>query len=656
MKKAIILLIILLTVQIVKSQKSQYLPYDFKKIQTLSASEDEKFKKNGSVILNESRILDFFYNDKGNLECNEIFHKTIKVYNQAEIDDNNQIYLSMEDANELIEIKARFISKDNKITEVDKHNIKTLENLESKGDYKIFAIEGVAVDGIIDYYYIIKTSPSLYSGYYVQSSIPKFNVSIIISLPQNLRMVTKTYNNLKEMKDTLLETLEKRVYTLSSDFIPALESEPYSLYKSNLQRVEYVVCYNYSKNRTRFYTFNEAAQTYYDNLNTLEKSENKALKSFISEMKISNKLSAEEKIRKVELFIKTHINFIKKSGEEFVAIDKITTNKYANSTGLIRLYINIFKEMDIDAQPLFTCDKSNKVFDKNFDAWNSLDDNLIYFPEIKKYMIPDHWAFRLGLIPEDFIDNYGLFFKRTKVSDIESYIPETKLISFPTYHESGDSIFLEVKLTEELTNTKSDLRRVLTGYSASEIQPFYKLMDADQKKDILKHFAALSIETAKTENVKVKNTEPEDFYVKPLIISCDIENAGFIEKAGSNVLIKIGEMIGPQAELYNENKERKLEVVHNHNRHYYRKIIIHLPKGYKVSNLTDLNMNVHINDGDFPSAAFISKASLKGEILEVDMLEYYSKMKYSISEYEVFKAVINAAADFNKKILILTEM
>ena len=126
----------------------------------------------------------------------------------------------MEDANELVELKARFISKENKITEVDKNNIKTVENLESKGDYKIFAIEGVAVDGIIDYYYVIKKSPSLFSGYYLQSEIPKMNVNFTISLPKNLRMVTKSYNNLKEMKDTILDSIGKRVYTLSSDFIP----------------------------------------------------------------------------------------------------------------------------------------------------------------------------------------------------------------------------------------------------------------------------------------------------------------------------------------------------------------------------------------------------------------------------------------------------
>lgn len=646
---------ILISAQFGKSQKSQYLPYGFKEVKKLSASEDEKFKKNGSVILNESRIFDFYYNDKDKLACYEIYHKTIKVYNQEGIDDNNQFYLSMEDAKELVDLKARFISKENKITEVNKDNIKTVENLESKGDYKIFAIEGVAIDGVIDFYYVIKKAPSLYSGYYLQSGIPKYNVSLIISMPKTLRMVTKSYNNLAEMKDTIIESTEKRVYTLNSDFIPELESEKYSLYKANLQRVEYVICYNYSKNRTRFYTFNEAAQTYYENMNSLEKPEVKSLNKLISEMKISNKLSVEEKIRKVELFVKTHINFIKKSGYDFVDISKIVENKYANATGLTRLYVNIFKELEIEVQPLLTCDKNDRIFDKNFDSWNSLDDNLLYFPEIKKYLFPENWAYRLGLIPNEYLDNYGLFFRTAKVADIESYIPEVKQISFPTYQESGDSIFLEVNLTDEYTNTKSKLKRVLSGYSAFDLQPFYKILEADDKKDLLKHYAGLSLETAKFENVKIENIEPEDFYVKPMIIKCDLEYSGFIEKAGNNLLIKVGEMIGPQSELYNEKKERKLEVVNDNNRHYYRQIIIHLPKGYKVANLNDLNMDVHTNDGSFPTSAFISKASINGELLILDMTEYYSRMKYPASDFEAFRAVINAAADFNKKTLILTE-
>ncbi|MCX6232573.1 MAG: DUF3857 domain-containing protein [Bacteroidetes bacterium] len=655
MKKIFYLLLFLSLTQIGKAQKSQYLPYGFKKIQTLTAAEDEKFKKHGSLVLNETRIIDFSYNEKHILECNFIYHLTTKVYNQNGIDDNNRIYLSLDEENELIDLKARFISKDNKITEVNKNNIKTVENLENKGDYKIFAIEGVEVDGIIDYYYVIKRPASLYKGYYLQSDVPKYNVDLTISLPSNLRMVTKSYNGLNDMKDTLREDIEKRIYTLNVKFIPELESEKYSMYKSNLQRLEYVICYNYNKNRTRFYTFNEAAQNFYENINNIEKPEQKAIKKLISEVNISNKLSAEEKIRKVEIYVKTHISYIKKDGPEFSNIEKICTNKYANSHGFTTLFLNIFKELEIDAQPVITCNKAEKEFDKNFDSWNSLTDNLIYFPEIKKFMIPDHWAYRLGFIPDSFIDNFGLFFKRTKVADIESYIPELKRISVPTYQESADSIFLEVNFIDDYTNSKSKLRRVLTGYSASEIQPYYKILEADSKKDILKQFAALGIETAKTENLKIDNIETEDFFVKPFILNCDIENPGFVEKAGANLLVKVGEMIGPQAELYNEKKERKLDVVHDHNRHYYRKLVIHLPKGFKPQNLNDFNMNVNTNDGDFPSAAFISKASINGDVLVIDMIEYYSKMKYKASEYEVFRAVINAAADFNKKTLIFSE-
>ncbi len=655
MKKLIVLLIMVLLSYYAKSQKSDYLPYGFKSIATLSEEDDEEYRKIGSVILNETRIIDCFYNEKDKLESYLIFHKTIKVYTQKEVDQNNKIYIALDDVTEVVDIKAKFISKDNKITEVDKDHIKTIKNLETEGKYKIFAIEGVEPEGVIDFFYILKKIPVLYNGYYMQSETPKLNVNLTISMPINLRMRTKSYNGLNDMSYVLVESSGKRIYTLTSEFIPAFEKEKYAAYKANLQRIEYTMCYNYLISRTRFYTFNEAAQNFYEDMYSVGKQEKKAVKKFISKMDISSKHTIEEKVRKVESYIKTHINLTKKSGASYSLLNEIIANKLANSKGFTKLYVNIFKKLEIRIQPLLTCNRNDFEFDKDFDAWNNLSKNLIYFPELRKTLIPDHWAYRLGMIPEEYTDNYALFFKLVKVSDVESFIPEVKRILHPAYQESGDSLFLEVNLTDGFTNTKSNLRRVFTGYSAFQLQPFYEIMNADQKKNVLKRFAGLGIESAKTENIIVENTQARDFYVKPLIISCELENSGFIEKTGKNLLLNVGEMIGARSESYNPVKERKLEIINDNTRHYYRSIVVHLPKGYKVMNLDELNMNITTKDGDFPTAAFISTATIKGNDLVLENTEYYSKLRYPAMEFDAFKAVINATAEFSKKTLILTE-
>ncbi len=57
-----------------------------------------------------------------------------------------------------------------------------------------------------------------------------------------------------------------------------------------------------------------------------------------------------------------------------------------------------------------------------------------------------------------------------------------------------------------------------------------------------------------------------------------------MEKAGPRILFKVGELIGPQIEMYRDD-ERTAEVENDFNRMYDRTIKIRLPKGYQVKNL-----------------------------------------------------------------------
>ena len=56
-----------------------------------------------------------------------------------------------------------------------------------------------------------------------------------------------------------------------------------------------------------------------------------------------------------------------------------------------------------------------------------------------------------------------------------------------------------------------------------------------------------------------------------------------------------------------------------------------------------------------PSCGFYSSYTLNGNVLKIISKEFYSQENYPASDFEQFRAVINAAADFNKKTLVLTK-
>jgi hypothetical protein len=60
-------------------------------------------------------------------------------------------------------------------------------------------------------------------------------------------------------------------------------------------------------------------------------------------------------------------------------------------------------------------------------------------------------------------------------------------------------------------------------------------------------------------------------------------------------------------------------------------------------------------NGGKVSCCFTSWVELQGDKLVIYSKEYYSENGYPASRFEEFRKVINAAADFNKKTIILSK-
>ena len=83
----------------------------------------------------------------------------------------------------------------------------------------------------------------------------------------------------------------------------------------------------------------------------------------------------------------------------------------------------------------------------------------------------------------------------------------------------------------------------------------------------------------------------------------------------------------------------------------YRKIRFEYQQDYTAKNLTDLNIDIQQTSEALISKGFVSSYKLTGNARDVKVMENYRNIKYLPSEFEVFKKVINAAADLNKVLL-----
>ena len=608
---------------------------------------------NGAAVTMERRIFETYLNAENYFEELFVYHLKIKIESHDALSSFNKIYISLKNVIDIVNIQARFISSSGKITVLPKESIKQIANLENNGDYKTFAIEGAEVGGQIEYFYVLRRKFDPYSGYYIQDQIPRSNVEIIFAYPSKVEYQIKTYNGLSPFK--LDKNNPDRTYQKSfSAYIPAIEKEGYSDYKAELMRFEYTFSYNHYNSSLRKYSWNTGCENIYKNIYDLSKSDKTAAQS-LSRQIIQGEVGTEQKVRAIENWIKSNISISKEIPYQKELSD-VLKRKQANNNTAIKLFVATFQAADIKFELISTSNKTNQPFDPNLNCGNFMNYYLFYFPDIDEYMSPDDAEYRLGLIPTNYQGEYGLFMRPVSYNkDLTSLAYQVRKIPLQDYRLNSDTLIIILSLLENETDIQANIRRIMTGELGRVFQNVFQNLPEDKKQEVAEQVFRMGDQNSKVSSQKLVNSDPNSIGVLPFIWDVSLQAGNLIENAGNDLIFHIGETIGQQSELYQE-KSRKLPINIGMLHNYYRKITFEIPDGYKVVNPENLNMNIAMKNDDKISCTFTSEAKINGNQLVIISREYYTEESYPAERYNEFRDVINAAADFNKKTILLKKI
>jgi len=213
-----------------------------------------------------------------------------------------------------------------------------------------------------------------------------------------------------------------------------------------------------------------------------------------------------------------------------------------------------------------------------------------------------------------------------------------------------DTMYVKASISNDGNQVNYHLIRLMRGDISANFQAYYDQVNDEAKKEIQEIFVKFG-DNAVVDNCIVKNTAQAEVLVKPFHLEAEVHTDA-VNMANDKYIVNIGLLIGRQAELYND-KERQQAVDAQSLHGYYRTIEFTIPDGYRCADISPLNMDVSLDDGTGISARFTSKAEIIGNVIKVENIEYYDKIEYPVELYDAFKAVINAAADFNKVSIVL---
>lgn len=658
------------------SQSAQEIPTTQKSqaIETLNAEElknynwkeeasllaiPENHQEADEVILKDKTIIHFDYDTENSLEEYYVSHTIKFVNSDASIDDNNKIYLPFSPSVEVIEQKARVITPEGKVINMQEADIK--EATKEERTFRYFALKGLVKGAQVESFFKLRKIAPEYDGKIevIQEDVPKYNTELDIITPENLIMLSKSYNGLANLeKVEMKDSTENKVFHLTQawDYIEPLKDEENAFRMPNTQKIIYKIEKNLLSPRTDIVSYDKIAKGLYENVDIVpDKKLAKTIQKFLKSAKLGKaSKSPKQSIIALENYLKQNFSVIEQNAAELQDIPTILKNKVASKVGILKLYCAILNHQNINHQIVLTTNRDRHKFDKDFEAYNFLVNYVLYFPDIDEYLAPTSVFNKFGVIPFLWTNTYALFIEPVELGNFKTVKANIKFIEPLASVDSSDEMFVEVSTKDGFKNLEVIYNKTATGYYAQIWQPYYDLVDEEQKKEINESQVKFLTEDLEITKMEIENEGMEAFGVKPFKFKSTFTTKAFMERAGEKVLFKIGDLIGPQVEMYQVG-ERKLPVESQFNRRYYRELTLNVPKGFTVKNLDQLNFDEVYKEDGVVVAKFVSNYTFENNTVKVIIEETYDKIEWSVDLFEEYRRIINAAADFNKVVLYLEQ-
>lgn len=590
-----------------------------------------------------------------------LIHKRIKVFTDQGIERFNKLYLPVSEDRAFIIEKARVINSKGEIIELRKEDIKEGVDEETERKFRYFALEGIDKGSEIEYIYMYSRIPRIKGIIqYVQTKELQFDYAFEMITPNRLKMVFKLYNDDKKFESdtsSVLKENKKVRWSIAYDSIVGLTSERSAAYDASLIYFGYKLSANYSSQAKDLYSYGELSKLVYSNYHEgINKNDLKFVKKLAKKIDIPNNATDRQTIRSIEEYVKSNIRIIDATFQGEISMQNLWEIKMFPKGKAMLLFVELFDIFEVNYQIGLTSDRYDIKFDPDFELWTFANEFIIYFPSVNDYTTLDTYE-RLGFFDYGFMNNYGLFVKRVEIAGDKYGVGHIQLIPKNDYTNSGDTLIVEVDFKkQEFTDTEYTIYHSVSGYKAEYIQPYYKEIDeVEKQKEYKESLLTFLDDDGEVLEFEVQNLDIAYYGLAPVISKGILQSNKFFEKARDNYLFKVGELIGPQMEMYSTEK-RQLPVEEYYTRHYDRTLIFTIPDGYSAKNLENLKIDQsYENEKGESVMGFHSSYTVEGDKVTVKISEFYKEVVFPVEIYEDYQRVVNAAADFNKVVVIFNK-
>ncbi len=633
MKKKFLVLKILLIVSYFNTYSQSYLNIDWDSDKTILFPSDNDLYgifNNYYVEYFKSRFTEEVY-------VYETRHTKTKI-NRINKPLDNEIIISKINVSEIVDVRAKIINQDTIISYGFDEMKKMINSDDSDENYNNYKLPNLDEGDIVEIMYTVKKDFNFNGNKIIEESYPIL-LSKFILIENNFKSNIKIYNSNNSFVSDIIFDGKKSKQIIFNN-LTATANEQYSTPIANKIKISYQ-CYENRDDVSQIEYWGNLVQ----NVSELffPKTVNEKAKEILREIKHGyvkipwNELKIANAI---DEYIKNNFVISDEDDPKLNDIEYILNNKISNDFSIIQVYSSLFKEADIEYEVAISCNRYFLKFDPELFDPNQLREFLIFLPNQEKYISPNRVEYRVSEAPEDLLGNYGIFIDK----DLDYYFSEITLFD-QDFSQIKKNI--EVNISRNLNKIKINESRLFSGYWAITNRNYIYLSENEKTDFLVDFFTINGLDNKKVSNYNIKNFDiSHNSSNTPLKITSTISTSDLIEEKEGLTYLKIGKVIGLQSNLFDE-KERINPIEINFPNSYDYNIKVNIPRGYKIVDFSELNKSKEYISVDGNSTAkFLSKATVNGNVLNINIKEYYKELRYNKKRYQEFREVINAAAKF----------
>ncbi|MBL3658983.1 DUF3857 domain-containing protein [Fulvivirga sediminis] len=663
-----------------------------------------KWKDESAVIIAKSSLLSYKkdvwlntlnYDNYSHYRIKLLDKKAIEEYSQFSIPDNKIEYLNtthvyagfkvIKPSGEeiIIPVSNAVLEKGN----LDHEKFKTLK----------LAIPNLEVGDIIDYYIAEELNFTPWSRYYIfdpvifklNSRHPIMKQKISFNVMRRCFINLKTLNGAPKFKEVNDEADDKTYYTLEDENRESIEDLRWFYPYRQIPSIKFKVLYAEKSEARSFPGFKgeyekpkyEVSKDEVLELIEYLYDETEISSSLWSYMK-RNKLNKEKNLDKLardaynafrhtsykgsQVYLITDDNdyFESKSSRVLLNLSKYYSRMKIPHEILIGIprHISDLKDLILENELIYMLKVNTKNpfyiselgINQSYGSINpSLQGATVYSwqqapagKELKKITIPIDLAeannttstvnIELKDMNEDLVE---FELKRSAKGESKIYYQDL-LMDYYTYNQEEQKRY---NYTDAFNGKKDEIARL------EQLKKKYLEGRTEKFNEALKNSMAsdydMSIE--KVDDINIMKTgryeeNPEFVY------TCKVEAKGTIKKVGPNYLIDIGKFLDMQVKLTDEERTRKYDIHMPYARSFEYTIKLHIPQGYTVEGVEDLNTEA-IND----TGGFSASAKLEGDQLIIHSKKYYNHNFEKVEKWPDMVKFLDESYNFTQKKVLL---